>query len=306
MLSNSRTRAAKARAQEEYTAMDREVKRSIKKDKRDYIDDLARQAEIAAGQGNLKDLHLVTKKLTCKFQQTDKPVIDKNGNPLPTTKEQLKRWAEHFRELLNRTTPDSPPDIPPAETELPISCDKPSKTEIKKAIMTLRSGKAAGPDETPAEAIKADIETAVQMLYSLFSKIWEKEEVPAQWKEGIIIKLPKKGDLRDCINYRGIMLLSTPGKVLNRILLERMKDAVDPKLRDQQAGFRRYRSCADQIASLRIIVEQSLKWNTPLYISFIDYEKAFDSVDRETMWKLLRHHGVPNKIIYSSGAPSRT
>ena len=117
--------------------------------------------------------------------------MDKNGNPLTTTNEQLKRWAEHFRELLNRPTPDSPPDIPPAETELPISCDKPSKTEIKKAIMTLRSWKAAGPDEIPAEAIKADIETAVQMLYSLFSKIWE-EEVPAQWKEGIIIKLQKK------------------------------------------------------------------------------------------------------------------
>ena len=246
--------------------MDREVQRSIKKDKRDYIDDLARQAETAAGQGNLRDLYLVTKKLTGKFQQTDKPVMGKNGNPLTTTNEQLKRWTEHFRELLNRPTPDSPQDIPPAETELPINCDKPSKAEIKKAIMTLRSGKAAGPDEIPAEAIKADIDTAVKMLYSLFSKIWEKEEVPAQWKEGIIIRLPtkhKKGDLRDCSNYRGIMLLSTPGKVLNRVLLERMKEAVDPKLRDQQAGFRRNRSCADQIASLRIIVEQSLEWNSP-------------------------------------------
>nr|KAG5714489.1 hypothetical protein BaRGS_006935 [Batillaria attramentaria] len=116
------------------------------------------------------------------------------------------------------------------------------------------------------------------------------------WKEGIVIKLPKKGDLRDCSNYRGIMLLSVPGKVLNRILLERMREAVDPMLRDQQAGFRRNRSCADQIASLRIIVEQSLEWNSPLYINFIDYEKAFDSVDRGTV-KLLRHYGVPGKII---------
>ena len=111
---------------------------------------------------------------------------DKKGNPLTTTKEQLKRWAEHFPELLNRSIPDSPPDILSTETELPISCDKPSKAEIKKASITLRSGKAAGPDEILAEAIKADIETAVSMLYSLFSKIW-KEGVPAQWKEGIII-----------------------------------------------------------------------------------------------------------------------
>nr|KAG5709545.1 hypothetical protein BaRGS_001595 [Batillaria attramentaria] len=296
-LNTSRTRRAKAKAQEEYTAADREVKRSTRKDKRDYIDNLANQAEEAARQGNLKDLYQVTKKLAGKFQQTDKPVKDKNGHPLTTTEEQLKRWAEHFRELLNRPIPETPPDIPPAETELPINCDKPSKAEIRKAIMTLRNGKAAGPDEIPAEAIKADTETAVNMLHSLFSKIWEKEEVPAQWKEGIVIKLPKKGDLRDCSNYRGIMLLSVPGKVLNRILLERMREAVDPMLRDQQAGFRRNRSCADQIASLRIIVEQSLEWNSPLYINFIDYEKAFDSVDREALWKLLRHYGVPGKII---------
>ena len=91
---------------------------------------------------------------------------DKIENLLTTSKEQLKRWAEHFRELLNRSTPDSPPDIPSAETGLSVSCDKPSKPEIKKAIITLRSGKAAGPDEIPTEAIKADIETSVNMLYN--------------------------------------------------------------------------------------------------------------------------------------------
>ena len=129
--------------------------------------------------------------------------MDKNGNPLTTTNEQLKRWAEHFRELLNRPIPDSPPDKPSVETELPISCDKPSKAEIKKAIVPLRGGKAAGPDGIPAEAIKADIETAVNMLYSLFSKIWEKEEVPAQWKEGIIIKLPKNDTLGTVATIEG-------------------------------------------------------------------------------------------------------
>ena len=90
-------------------------------------------------------------------------------------------------------------------------------------------------------------------------KIWEKEEVPADWKEGYLIKLPKKGDLSSCANYRGITLLSVPAKAFNRILLERMKSAVDPLLRDQQAGFRQNRSCVDQIATLRIIVEQSLE-----------------------------------------------
>ena len=161
----------------------------------------------------------------------------------------------------------------------------------------MKNGKAAGPDGIPAEALKADIDTATDILHNLFAKIWDEEKVPADWREGLVIKLPKKGDLRDCSNYRGTMLLSVPGKVLNRMILDRVKDAVGPQLRYQQAGFRRNRSCADQIASLRIIIEQSLEWNSPLYINFIDYEKAFDSVDRQTLWKLLRHYGLPVKIV---------
>ena len=107
----------------------------------------------------------------------------------------------------------------------------------------------------------------------------------------------KKGDLGLCSNYRGITLLSVPGKVLNRIILERLKGPVDRTLRDQQAGFRPGRSCTDQITTLRIIVEQSIEWNSPLYVNFVDYEKAFDSLDRETLWKLLRHYGVPVKFV---------
>ncbi|CAH1266800.1 Hypp3579 [Branchiostoma lanceolatum] len=74
------------------------------------------------------------------------------------------------------------------------------------------------------------------------------------------------------------------------------RDAVDPHLRDQLAGFRKNRSCTDQITTLRIILEQSIEWNSPLYINFIDYEKVFDSLDRPALWKLLRHYGIPVKI----------
>jgi len=93
------------------------------------------------------------------------------------------------------------------------------------------------------------------------------------------------------------MLLSIPGKVLARIILDRIKTALYKVLRDQQAGFRQDRSCTDQRAALRIIVEQSLEWQTPLYTVFVDFQKAFDSVDRETIWKLMRHYGLPTKIV---------
>ena len=78
--------------------------------------------------------------------------------------------------------------------------------------------------------------------------------MPTGWKEGYLVKLPKKG-LQECHNYRGIMLLSVPGKVLNRVILDRLKTGVDAKFRYYQAGFHKDRSCTDQIATLRIIVE---------------------------------------------------
>ena len=175
----------------------------------------------------------------------------------------------------------------------------PSKKEAEEPVTQMKYAKATWPDHrsTPLEALKADIATTVEILHPLFEKIWNEEKIPNEWKEGHLIKLPKKGDLTDCNNYRGITLLSIPGKVFNRILLNRMRDVVDEKLRDQQAGFRRNRSCTDQIATLRIILEQTLEWNAAAYVNFVDYKKAFDSVDRTTLWKLMRHYGIPEKLV---------
>ena len=78
---------------------------------------------------------------------------------------------------------------------------------------------------------------------------------------------------------------------------DRMKKSIDQKLRDEQARFRKERSCTDQIATLTVIVEQTMEWQMPLYVCFIDFEKAFDSVDRQAIWDILCHYGVPDKII---------
>ncbi|VDP48879.1 unnamed protein product [Schistosoma margrebowiei] len=85
-------------------------------------------------------------------------------------------------------------------------------------------------------------------------------------------------------------------------MLNRMKDTVDAQIRDQQAGFLKDRSCTNQIATLRITVEQSFEWNSSLSINFIDYEKEFDSVDRRRLWKRLRHHGVRSGTRYYTPA----
>ena len=98
--------------------------------------------------------------------------------------------------------------------------------------------------------------------------------------EALIIKIPKKGDLTECGNWRGITLDSVPSKVFGRVLIDRIRDGVNSKLRGEQAGFRSGRGTVEQIFIFRNIIEQVVKWQATLYITFADFEKAFDSVHR--------------------------
>jgi len=93
------------------------------------------------------------------------------------------------------------------------------------------------------------------------------------------------------------MLLSLLAKVLSRVILGRLRAAMGDKLRDNQACFRRERPCTDQIDTLRIILEQSIEWNSFLYVNFVDYGKAFDSLERESVWELMRHYAIPEKFV---------
>ncbi|RTG82230.1 uncharacterized protein DC041_0010142 [Schistosoma bovis] len=282
-INNSRIRAQKVQAQAEYIEANKQVKRIIRDDKQKYVKELATMAEKAAREGNMKQLYDTTRKLAGKYSVPERPIKDKEGKPITEIQQQRNRWVEYFEEL-NRPATMNPTDIEAAHTDLPIDINPLTTEEIRMAIRQIKP-------------LRSNIKVTTNMLRLLFKKIWEEEQVSMDWKEGHLVKIPKKGDLSKCENYRGITLLSIPGKVFNRVLLNRMKDAVDAQLRDQQAGFRKDRSCTDQIATLRIIVEQSVEWNSSLYINFIDYETAFDSVDRRTLLKLLRHYRVPEKIV---------
>lgn len=92
------------------------------------------------------------------------------------------------------------------------------------------------------------------------------------------------------------MLLSMLGKILSRVILNRLKGALDAILREEQAGFRKGRSCPDQIVTLCIIVEQSVEWQSSVYICFMDFAKAFDSVNRKGLCRLLPYYGAPAEI----------
>uniref|UniRef100_A0A3P9IPR5 Endonuclease/exonuclease/phosphatase domain-containing protein n=1 Tax=Oryzias latipes TaxID=8090 RepID=A0A3P9IPR5_ORYLA len=185
VLNNSKTRSAKAEA-------NKEVKKSIKKDKKTFVESMAEEAEHAAGQKNIRELYNITRKLAGGKQVGNHPVFDKTRKVLTNPLMQCNRWKEHFEELLNCPPPSNPPDLIPAPEPLPINTCRPSKEEISQAINQLKNRKAPGPDGIPPEALKADQQTAVDALYDLFGKIWDTEEAPLDWKHGYIIKIPKK------------------------------------------------------------------------------------------------------------------
>ena len=106
VCNRSKTRATKAKAQKDYETANKEVKKSVRRDKKNYIEDLAQQAEEAAGKNNLKELYITTKKLIGKFQQSQAHIKNAQGTLLITKEDQLKRWTEHFRILLNRHPPN--------------------------------------------------------------------------------------------------------------------------------------------------------------------------------------------------------
>ena len=107
----------------------------------------------------------------------------------------------------------------------------------------------------------------------------------------------KKGDTTQCDNYKGISLLSVPSKIFTRTVINRLYDGVNKRLRQEQAGFRKGRNTTEQIFTLRNIIEQSIEWQASLYVNFVDFEKAFDSVHQESLWKIMQAYEIPQKII---------
>ena len=141
-------------------------------------------------------------------------------------------------------------------TEEPL-VPEPSAFEVQLAIEKLKSHKSPGTDQIPAELIKAGGRIIRSEIHNLILSFWNKEKLPEEWMESIIVSISKKGNKTDCSNYRGISLLPTTYKILSKILLSGLIPNVEDIIRDHQCGFRRNSSTTEHVFCIRQILEKN-------------------------------------------------
>jgi len=134
-------------------------------------------------------------------------------------------------------------------------------------------------------------------IHKLIISIRNKEELPEEWKDSIIVPIYKKGDKTDCSNYRGISLLPTTYKILSNILLSRLLPYAVEIVGDHQCGFQCNGSTANHIFCICQIFEKKWEYNEAVRQLFIDFKKAYDSVRMEVIYNILIEFGIPMKLV---------
>ena len=137
-----------------------------------------------------------------------------------------------------------------------------------------KSWQPSGRDKTASTQSSSRQSQSLQTLHQpLFPAIWEEKRLPDDWTEDVNLEIPKKGALGNCNNWKVIILLSVPSEILAKLLIS---EAVDQRLRQKQAGFRKRLVCLDQIFTVRNSIEQFIEWQRQLCIKYVDSEKVFN------------------------------
>ena len=164
------------------------------------------------------------------------------------------------------------------------------------ALESITTNKASGGDGIPGELFQILDNDAVKVLHSICQHIWKTQRWPQDWKRSVFIPIPKKGNATECSNYRTIALISHASKIMLKILKARLQQYMNCELPDVQAGFRKGRGTRDQIANILWIMEKARELQKNIYFCFTDYAKAFDCVDHNKLWEILKEMGIPDHL----------
>ena len=220
----------------------------------------------------------------------------KESGEITTNREEiLKICANFYKSLYTQTvpTPESTMKSSPDTEEIPEFTEE----EVERAIKRMKRHKAQGVDGITSDIIKLGGPMVLTYLTNIFNNILRTKQIPDSWDEAKIVILFKKGDPKDIKNYRPIRLLSHSYKIFTRLLQTRIERTLDENQPREQAGFRKGYSTTDHLQALNQIIEKSNEYNLPLCIGFIDYEKAFDTVEHFAIFEALRKTNVNETYI---------
>ena len=219
-------------------------------------------------------------------------IKDRNGVDLTEAEDIKKRCPEYTEELYKKDLHD--PDthdgvITHLEPDI-LEC------EVKCALGSITTNKASGGNGIPVELFQILKDDAVKVLHSICQQIWKTQQWPRDWKRSVFIPIPKKGNAKECSNYCTVALISHTTKVILKILQARLQQQVNSELSDVQTGFRKGRGTRDQFANIHWIIKKARESQKNIYFRFIDCAKAFDCVDHNKRWKILKEMGIPDHV----------
>ena len=210
---------------------------------------------------------------------------------LPEAEDINKKWQEYTEELYKKYL-YNPDDHDGMITHLEPNL---LECKVKWTLGRITMNEASGGDGIPVELFQILKDDGVKVMHSICQQIWKTQQWPQDWKRSVFIPIPKKNNARECSNYHTIALISHASKVMLKILQARLQQCVNHELPDVQAGFRKGRGTRDQIANIRWIFEKTREFQKNIFC-FIDYAKAFDCVDHNKLWSILKEMGIPDHL----------
>ena len=285
----------------EFRRHQRVVKAAVDKAKEDWICRVAMEGEAAVKDGRTRWDSIRKLQQAHAGRRPTRPsaVVKENGDLTQGREEVTARWHQHFMKILNirseyrdEVISAMPMLSPNLDLDLP-----PTEEELLQALSKLKKGKAGGKSGLLPELITFGGTDLWDRVLEVIKQVWEDGKVVRDWQDAVVIPIPKKGDLKQCDNWRGISLLDVIGKILARIVQERLQMIADKVLPESQSGFRKGRGCVDMLFVARQLVEKTREHDDSLYMLFVDLRKAYDSVPRQALWKVLEKCGVPPRML---------
>ncbi|CAI5441711.1 unnamed protein product [Caenorhabditis angaria] len=200
-----------------------------------------------------------------------------------------KFYTNLFKSTINPTIQRRPRRLGKPPSFLPC--------EIRSALSTFPNGKSAGEDKITADFLKKCTEKIIGTITKCFNQIIDQCQIPQAWKNSKTILIFKKGDRENLENYRPITILPVLYKLFTKCILRRIRRTLEEAQPIEQAGFRRSFSTLDHISTIQRILEASREHQIPLVLVFVDYHKAFDSIEPFAVWTALQNQGVDQYYI---------